>query len=181
MFVSGVLLQFNFVQECARFSVENPLKLTANTGSYAAEKTLIWQPAPLESHRRMRHHTAQSMEAKTRYKTTLRAVFTKASALWNRVKRSPKASDVVEERLNDAASIYDDLILHTVTDELGFRRFSPPEINFIHTFVEVMRPLALALNILQAEKNIFLGPRRNRLGDANFEKQLILNANKKEF
>ncbi|KAL7375971.1 hypothetical protein ABVT39_027587 [Epinephelus coioides] len=134
-----------------------------------------------------------------RYKTTLRAVFTKASALWNRVKRSPKASDVVEERLglgfvvpndtrwnsvflamerlsriarlttkaemnvadvtpaNDAASIYDDLILHTVSDELGFRRFSPPEINFIHTFVEVMRPLALALNILQAEKNIFLG------------------------
>lgn len=127
--------------------------------------------------------------------TLLRAVFAKASALWNLVKRSAKASDFVEEKLgigfvfpydtrwnsvylvmkqlsriatltlkadtNEAADTAalscDNLILHSVCDELGFWKFSPEEISFIHKFVDVMRPLASVLNILQGVKNIFLG------------------------
>ena len=128
------------------------------------------------------------------YKTLARPVCSKASALWNRVKKK-KAFDFVEEKLkigfvtpNDtswnsmflsmqrlagiatltpqASSLsvpvdpsleYYRLLLHTVCDEFGLRRFTQEEIDFIHKFVSVMGPLANALNILQGEKNTFLG------------------------
>ena len=162
------------------------------------------EPAPLSDledpclppHRRCMAHTLNLVAKDTeklsdrQYKTRARPVFSKASALWNRVKRSPKASDFVEEKLgigfvtpNDTrwnsmflsmqrlskiatmipqASLstdpeYDRLLLHTVCDEFGLRRFTPEIIDFIHKFVNVMSPLASALNILQGEKNTFLG------------------------
>ncbi|KAM7378682.1 hypothetical protein PAMP_004288 [Pampus punctatissimus] len=146
-------------------------------------------------------HTLNLVAADTKnvtdrqYNTLARPVFSKACALWNRVKRSSKASDFVEEKLNigfvtpndtrwnsmflsmqrlshiatltpqasnlttpdDPAPEYDRLLLHTVCDEFGLRRFSPQEIDFIHNFVSVMNPLAAALNILQGEKTTFLG------------------------
>ncbi|XP_062307988.1 uncharacterized protein LOC134012253 [Osmerus eperlanus] len=91
--------------------------------------------------------------------TRWNSVFLAMERLSRMAKLTTKAEMNVAEVTpkNDATPLHDELLLHTVSDEFGFRRFSPQEVEFIHMFVDVMRPLALALNILQAEKNVFLG------------------------
>lgn len=185
----------------------------SDTGSTPAESSDDeddgLEPSPLSEledpclppHRRCMAHTLNLVATDAKnvtdrlYNKLARPVFSKASALWNRVKRSAKASDFVEEKLKicfvtpndtrwnsmflsmqrlahiatltpqtsnltvplDATPEYDRLLLHTICDEFGLRRFTPEEIDFINKFVSVMGPLACALNILQGEKNTFLG------------------------
>ena len=128
------------------------------------------------------------------YKTMSRAVFAKASALWNRVKRSLKASDTVEEKLGIGLVVPNDTRrnsvffamewlsrIATLTTKAEMNEAEVTPVNngaplqlILHTewwfwlssTLSTWSQLhtqvcgcdeAFALNILQAEKNTFLG------------------------
>ena len=113
------------------------------------------------------------------YKKISRCTFAKCQSLWNKYKRSPLAADSVKDNTDKGLvtpnqtrwnSLYDSMFrveqllanknnenLNSVMDELGLPRFKKDEIKFIHEYVKVMKPISIALDILQSETKCFLG------------------------
>ncbi len=107
-----------------------------------------------------------------------RAAFAKCQALWNKQGRSEQFALLVESKYqllfvvpNSTRwnSVYDSMsrlnrMLGMSTDNMNFllskvdaRPFSSVEIAFIGEYCEMMKPFAQALDILQGDKNMFLG------------------------
>ena len=112
------------------------------------------------------------------FKKIFRLVLTKCTALWNKQKRSTVAADNIRarcklmfvvpnltrwnsqfdafQRMQRLLSESDDN-LHALFRDLDLPKLQPSEVSFITEFVEVLRPLARALDILQGEQNTHLG------------------------
>ncbi len=107
-----------------------------------------------------------------------RATFAKCQALWNKQGRSEQFALLVESKFqlhfvvpNSTRwnSVYDSMsrlhrMLGVSTDNINFllskveaRPFTAMEIAFIREYCEMMKPFAQALDILQGDKNMFLG------------------------
>jgi hypothetical protein len=102
----------------------------------------------------------------------------KCSALWSKVNRSVQSAEILYDELQTALIVpndtrwnsqYDavDKIRHiattaetkfrTVCDKLSVPAFRVNEVSFLTEFCSVMKPVANALDILQAERNCYLG------------------------
>ncbi|XP_063220852.1 uncharacterized protein LOC134530157 [Bacillus rossius redtenbacheri] len=140
----------------------------------------------LPPHQRCAAHTlnlvavkdSQNAESDPAFKKVARSTFARCQALWNK-QRSTVAADLVKEIFGKLLytpcatrwnSLYDSVncllsvvqqhgedMLDKLVDGLGLPRFRPAELAFLVEYAMVMKPLALALNILQAEKNMFAG------------------------
>ena len=113
------------------------------------------------------------------YKKISRATLAKCIAIWNKTSRSTACADVVREKLNTCFvvpnatrwnSFYDSVnkireILEKTPDEtmqqvfvaLEVTPLSASQVNFIKEYCLVMQPLACALDILQGERNMYIG------------------------
>jgi hypothetical protein len=112
------------------------------------------------------------------FKKIFRLVLTKCTALWNKQSRSSVAADTIRarcrlmfvvpnltrwnsqfdafQRMQRLLSESDDN-LHALFRDLDLPKLQPSEVSFITEFVEVLRPLTRALDILQGEQNTHLG------------------------
>lgn len=108
------------------------------------------------------------------YKKNYYSAFSKASALWNALSRSTYASDEAEEICKSKFKIpnktrwnayYDAVkkILEKKTDinnlmeKLSIAKFKTSDILFFEEYIQVMQPVANALDLLQTENNMYLG------------------------
>jgi hypothetical protein len=113
------------------------------------------------------------------YKKLSRAAFSKCQDLWNKYGRSALAVDIVMDafrlglkrsnttRWNSVFLAVERLMrlidengedaFYSVCTKLDMPRLKPPELFFLNEYVSVVRPLAQALNILQAENKMFMG------------------------
>uniref|UniRef100_T1IRW0 HAT C-terminal dimerisation domain-containing protein n=1 Tax=Strigamia maritima TaxID=126957 RepID=T1IRW0_STRMM len=109
------------------------------------------------------------------YKTICRLAFSKASNLWNKYSRSTKAADIIRSIANCALivpsdtrwnSYYNaiskirkipDSQLKEICSQLKAPQFTKPELDFLNEYLDVMKCLATALDLMQGEQNSFLG------------------------
>ena len=113
------------------------------------------------------------------YKKISRAALAKCSALWNKASRSTSCADIVREKLNACLvvlnatrwnSFFDSVnklrhlldktpedVFAEVFQALGVVPFTDNQQAFLVEYCTVMEPLARALDILQGDKNLYIG------------------------
>ena len=141
----------------------------------------------LPPHQRCASHTlnlvavsdSKAADSDAGYKRISRATLGKCSALWNKAGRSTPCADIVRDKINTCLTVpcptrwnsfynsVDKVRLmieknphETVLDifkALDVSPFKPIEITFLTEYCSVMHPLALALDLLQAETKCFMG------------------------
>lgn len=101
------------------------------------------------------------------------SAFAKCSALWN-ASRRPKTSEIISEILQCSLkfpcptrwnSLYDSVSqllqfknkLHTVTAKLELPQLKEIELEYLEEYITVVKPITLALNLMQNEKTCFYG------------------------
>lgn len=123
------------------------------------------------------HDAAKATEDGS-YKKLFNSTIAKCSALWNKFSRSVQAAEIFNDELQTALIVPNDTrwnahfeavdkirVLATssetkfrsVCEKLGMQTFRVNEIAFLVEYCAVMQPVAIALDILQAEKNCYLG------------------------
>uniref|UniRef100_H3B6J0 HAT C-terminal dimerisation domain-containing protein n=1 Tax=Latimeria chalumnae TaxID=7897 RepID=H3B6J0_LATCH len=140
------------------------------------------QPFQLLKHQRCTAHTLNLIAAYDIHKhlsctSSTSAVYhssiAKCSAVWNKASHSCKAYEVIEDNTNRKLivpcvtrwnSFYNAVErvmsiehLSIVCDEMGMAKFKMHEITFLKEYCKVLKPLAMALDILQGEEKCYYG------------------------
>uniref|UniRef100_H3B2L0 HAT C-terminal dimerisation domain-containing protein n=1 Tax=Latimeria chalumnae TaxID=7897 RepID=H3B2L0_LATCH len=143
---------------------------------------VIDQPFQLPKHQRCTTHTLNLLSAYDIHKhlsctsstsAVYRSSIAKCSALWSKASHSCKAYEVIEVNTNRKLivpcvtrwnSFYNAVervmsveYLSIVCDEMGVAKFKMHEISFLKEYCKVLKPLAMALDILQGEEKCYYG------------------------